>query len=444
MARTQLHHAALALVRFGLGAGPTGLSETGSDPREWLLDQLTGPPATFSGLPRSAEVVQEALRRRGRGKEARKALRKEHRALYQREAAQRAVHQATTDRPFRERWVAFWANHFTVSVRRQEVLGLVGAYEREAIRPHVLGRFADLLRAVVQHPAMLLYLDNVRSIGPESEAGRGRDRRGLNENLAREILELHTLGVDGGYTQDDVIALARLLTGWSVPAEWYRRTDTGFWFHEGAHEPGPKTLLGTVYAQGGLAEGEAALDALARHPATARFVAHKLAVHFVADDPPASLVRRLERSFLDTDGDLAALARTLVTAPEPWQAPLTKIKQPWAWVASVVRSLGGAEDGEPLVKAQARLGQPVWAATSPAGWDDAAPAWIGPEALMKRVDLASRAAQGVAEFGLEPTALAEAALGPLLSAPTREAVAGARHPVQALAVLYASPDFQRR
>ena len=241
------------------------------------------------------------------------------------EALARFQHATLAEVGFVERLVAFWSNHFCISANKGEPARIwAGAFEREAIRPHVLGRFADMLRAVEQHPAMLFFLDNQQSLGPNSRAGINR-KRGLNENLAREIMELHTLGVGGGYTQADVTSLARIITGWTFAGPQGLMAPPGsFAFNANAHEPGAQTLLGKTYEDNGLAQGEAALNDLARHPSTAKFIATKLARHFVADDPPLRLVERLADTFRKTDGDLAAVSRALVDADEAWSAPLDK------------------------------------------------------------------------------------------------------------------------
>src|SRR6185503_17138370 len=229
---------------------------------------------------------------------------------------------------FRERLVHFWTNHFAVSADKPQVLALAGALENEAIRPHVAGRFADLLAAVEAHPAMILYLDNQASIGPNSQLAQRRGRRtpgegrkfGINENLAREILELHTLGVDGGYTQHDVTTFAQALTGWSIGTDRVRKGGTPgkFEFHEAAHEPGTRTILGTRYGQSGVAQPRAVLADLAKHPATAHHIAVKLARHFIADEPLRDDVARLAKAFRDSDGDLPTLYRALLDTPAAW------------------------------------------------------------------------------------------------------------------------------
>ncbi|MDA0261704.1 MAG: DUF1800 domain-containing protein [Proteobacteria bacterium] len=348
----------------------------------------------------------------------------------------------TSPVPVRERLVMFWSNHFTVSASRPIVAGLVGAFEREAIRPHVTGRFADMLLAVTKHPAMILYLDNGLSIGPNSPAGRFLDR-GLNENLAREILELHTLGVDGGYAQHDVLALAKLITGWSL-ARPNRHPNPGhFQFHPRAHEPGAKQLLGISYDQGGIEEGEAALHALARHPATAHHIALKFVRHFVADAPPASVVKYFANVFTESEGDLGSMAEALVDHPQAWAVAPAKYKTPYEFALSALRATGFTGGDRRLVGSFKELGQLPFAAPSPAGWPDVAAAWAGPEAILRRAEWALAVAHRVAG-GHDPVRLVETTLGPLATARTREAVKQAESPGRAIALLFASPEFQRR
>ena len=253
------------------------------------------------------------------------------------EAVARFRQASTTDAAFLERLVMFWSNHFCVSANKGPVRGIAGAYEREAIRPFVLGRFADMLLAVEKHPAMLIYLDNQQSVGPNSRAGTNRGL-GLNENLAREILELHTLGVGGGYSQEDVTNLARILTGWTVGNLANALSEPGkFFFAAARHEPGERTVVGKRYPDRGVQSGEEVLRDLAAHPATAAHIARKLAQHFVAEAPPPALVARLEKTFLDTGGDLGALAKTLATSEEAWRAAPTKVLPPCDFLIAVVR-----------------------------------------------------------------------------------------------------------
>jgi uncharacterized protein (DUF1800 family) len=337
---------------------------------------------------------------------------------------------------FRDRLVDFWANHFTISRRSVFVGGLNGPLEREAIRPHLTGRFADMLVAVTRHPGMLLYLDNHVSVGPASEAGR-RSRRGLNENLAREVLELHTLSPAGGYTQGDVQELARILTGWSVALD---RDPWGFVWRPAAHEPGAKTLLGRSFAEGPDSQ-EAALRFLGTHPATYRHLAVKLARHFVADEPPAAAIRRLDEVLRQTEGDLGAVARALVAMPEAWSNPLGKFRAPLDFAIAAARAVG-APRGELALAGMATLGQPLWLAPQPNGWGDRAEDWAAPEALMRRVDWIYTTAGRLERSDV--AAVTAAALGPLARAETVGAMRGAGSVRDALTLLLASPEFMHR
>ena len=343
--------------------------------------------------------------------------------------------------PFAERLVSFWANHFTVSGVRPVVRPLAGSFEREAIRPHVAGRFEDMVLAVVQHPAMGLYLDNWVSVGPDSRVGL-RGKRGLNENLGRELLELHTLGVDGGYGEEDVRALARILTGWSIGGE--RAADPGhFRFVPEIHQPGQKIFLGQAYPEFGMDEGLAAIRTIAHHPSTARHVARQLAVHFIADRPPQDAVDRLAQVFLRTGGDLQAVSAALIDQPEAWSCYQQKIKSPFDLVASAIRATGRTLPPEQAIRTFDRLGQGLHMAPSPAGWPDDAAAWIGPEAVLRRVEWAQAYADQVGN-DVDPVALAGAVLGDTLAPDQHQAIARAESRPTALAMLFASPAFQRR
>jgi uncharacterized protein (DUF1800 family) len=360
--------------------------------------------------------------------------------LLQKEAQVRF--EAATAAPvgFVERLVWFWSNHFCVSA--DKIVAMVGPYEREAIRPHVLGRFADLLQAVESHPAMLFYLDNVESIGPNSIAGIDRDK-GLNENLARETLELHTLGVRSGYSQADVTNFAKVLTGWTwlPPREPLHGGD--FVYDKLLHEPGPQTVLGKSYADTGVAQGRAVLADLARHPATARHIAEKLARHFVADEPPPALVGKLEKAFRDSDGNLKQVAKTLVTADEAWTPQRTKLKRPSEWIVSALRAAGApsAVPAPRLMGAQAQLGEALWRPPAPNGYSDIEAAWM--DGIPHRLDIANEFAGRVANQ-LDPLALLDDSLGPLASAQTRQTVARAESRTQAVALLLMAPEFLRR
>ncbi|MCK1719355.1 DUF1800 family protein [Bradyrhizobium sp. 141] len=346
---------------------------------------------------------------------------------------------------FTERLVVFWSNHFCISASKGELARIwAGAFEREAIRPHVLGRFPDMLKAVEQHPAMLFFLDNQQSLGPDSRAGQNR-KRGLNENLAREIMELHTLGVGGGYTQEDVTSLARIITGWTFAGRQGQLGPPGsFVFNTNAHQPGPHMLLGKTYEPTGLAQGEAALADIARHPSTANFIATKFVRHFVADDPPPALVARLRDVFVRTDGDLKALAVALVDSDEAWQAPLTKMRSPYDFLVASGRLLARVpEDPSRYLNGLNLLGQPLWSPAGPNGFPDTNAAWAAPEGMKLRLDIAAQIAARLGN-NIDPIDLLEFVAADAASIETRRTVERAESRQQALALLLMSPEMQRR
>jgi uncharacterized protein (DUF1800 family) len=457
--------AALAAHRFGLGEA--SLASIAGDARDWLLAQI-GPaeaqrgedlPSGVEGLRRYTEFIRLQRQVMAASAAAQASPANPLRQTVLADVRARLLTATQSQRPFNERLALFWANHFTVSLSKGSVRGLVGAFEREAIRPHMAGNFVELLRAAVLHIGMLRYLDNDNSAGPDSalvrrlasrpraEGEPGPRSTGLNENLAREVLELHTLGVAGGYSQADVTALAEVLTGWRLPLREWAGSDEGpaeGRFDAAWHQPGPKTVLGKTYAAGPQAL-EAVLRDLTRHRATARFIATKLARHFVADDPPAALVTRLAADFERTGGDLPSLYRTLVAAPEAWQPQPAKLKSPEEFAISSARLL---RLGEGALARQAdlgigQMGQRVQAAPSPAGWPDRAEEWLGPDALWKRVEWTSRVAS-VLGRQVDARNLAVASLGPLLQADTLQQIQRAADGPQALALLLLSPEFQRR
>jgi uncharacterized protein (DUF1800 family) len=344
---------------------------------------------------------------------------------------------------FAERLVWFWSNHFCISAAKGGgVAQLAGAYEREAIRPHVLGRFADMLLAVETHPAMLLYLDNARSIGPNSPAGRAGGK-GLNENLAREILELHTLGVRTVYGQADVTRFADVITGWTIVPPRAELPHAGeFTFDPRMHEPAAEKVIDRTYPNTGFEQGRAVLQALARHPATARHVATKLARHFVADDPPLVLVDKLSKRFLDTEGNLKEMAKALIAAPESWASPPRKLKRPGEWIIGILRATSSdPPDIRPIMQAQNLLGEPLWRPPAPNGFADKDAAWI--DGMAQRLDIATQAARRLGSQA-DPKAVLEVALGPLASVETRQTINRAESRPQALALLFMAPEFQRR
>ncbi|MGH6879291.1 DUF1800 domain-containing protein [Hypericibacter sp.] len=433
-----------AVARFGLGARSGEIEAASADPRGWVLAQLgdRAAPSALSDMPTGQSLAAELVRALNRGPESlQQTIKGAAREQFIAEIGARARLQIETAAPFYERLVAFWSNHFTVSIAKPAVLGLAGAFEREAIRPHVTGKFADLLLAVLRHPAMLIYLDNAQSVGPHSRAGLN-GKHGINENLGREVLELHTLGVDGGYGQADVEAFARMLTGWSIGGK--RGGIVGaFNFYPQLHEPGAKILLGKTYAEGGEDEVERAVEDLARHPATAHHLALKFTRHFVADDPAEDLVERVAHRYLDSDGDLGALASFVVMQPEAWAQPLAKIKTPNELMISGLRALGRTPEPKAVAGSLKAMGQIPFNAPSPAGWPDRAEGWVGPEALLQRADWAMAVAQRIPQ-GPRPVQLLDLALGPAASATTRQAIERAPSPADGFALVLAAPEFQRR
>jgi uncharacterized protein (DUF1800 family) len=318
----------------------------------------------------------------------------EERRVFAELAEAKLLRAVYSERQLEEVLVDFWFNHFNVFARKGQTGIYVGEYEREAIRPHVLGRFRDMLGATARNPAMLFYLDNWQSVAPNPRLPRrfnpenNRPQRGLNENYARELLELHTLGVDGGYTQDDIVHVARALTGWTIG----RPGEGGFRFAPNLHDREAKTVLGqTIPAGGGIEDGERVLDILARHHSTARNIAFKLAQRFVSDTPPRSLVDRAARTFRGSDGNLREVVRTIVTSPEFFEpgARLAKVKTPFEFVTSALRATGAdVRTGQALIRALGEMGMPLYMCQPPTGYDDTAAAWVSSGALVTRINFA--------------------------------------------------------
>jgi len=460
--------AAIAAHRFGLGE--SDLDIVGGDAEGWLAAQI-GPAdaARGSGLldtPAALRLVAAEREKRQLAKNpppgttAEQVVAGHYRETLIADARSRLATAGATQRPFAERLQWFWANHFAVSVLKGSTRGLVGAYEREAIRPNIAGRFETLLVAATTHPAMLRYLDNWLSAGPHSrivalEARRAARRdegarvSGLNENLAREVLELHTLGAEGArqgaYGQADVTAFAAVLTGWRTPRD--PAVDAPL-FDANWHEPGRKTVLGKTYPEGPEALRQVLHD-LAAHPATARFVATKLARHFVADEPPPALVDRLAAVYLKTDGQLGEVYRELIHHEAAWSPAPAKLKTPEEFVVSTARLLGAAERMFERPEANAggaavlALGQRLMAPPSPAGWPDRSEDWLGPDAVWKRVEWATRLADRAGR-SVDARRLAAQSLGPRLGAETARQIERAADGSQALALLLLAPEFQRR
>lgn len=482
--------ASIAMRRFGLGPRPRDLARVAADPKGYVLAAVDRRDAALIADPelepshlsfqalRTAQMEQRTARAAAKDaaqpktepspqpKPSDAAEQKGpkpgeiRREVFREEVRARLERAVTTDQPYLERLVTFWSNHFAVSAAKGPMVRvLAGSFEREAIRPHLLGRFADMLKAVEQHPAMLIYLDNAQSIGPNSLAGQNRGR-GLNENLAREILELHTLGVSGGYTQADVTSFARVLTGWTVAdpqlaanvaanakvAAMLSGADIvpgRFIFTPHRHEPGAQTILGKRYEDKGQAAGENVLADLARHPATARNIATKLARHFVSESPPPALVSRLQTTFAKSDGDLRELARTLATSEECWQHPPRKVVPPLDFVVALIRAFDLKPRLPEAMRLAAAIGQPLWSPPSPKGWPDDDDAWMGPSAVRERLRIAERAAREI-DRTLDPRAAADALFGEALSQPTRLAIERAEAREQGFELLVMSPEFLRR
>jgi uncharacterized protein (DUF1800 family) len=454
--------AAIAANRFGLGARPSELRQAAGDPRGWLKEQINARAAVLASppLPSGAEALETIREKRQRQKRMMEAegpdeggsaadLRDASQfaaRLYRRETAARTRHAIATPDSFVERLVLFWSNHFSVSIQKPAVKSVAGAFEREAIRPHVLGRFEEMLLASTRHPAMIFYLDNQRSVGPRSARGV-HSGRGLNENLAREVMELHTVGVAAGYGQEDVTSFALALTGWTVAGIGGAGSDGGhggFHFAPRMHEPGDRTVMGIAYPEGA-GQAEAILHDLAHHPATARHLATKLVRHFVDDEPPPDAIDRIARIFRHSQGDLREVAHALVDLEAAWTAPRSKLKSPNELVVSALRGLG-AEDlsGRFLINSLARLGQRPFAAPAPTGWPDTAQAWGSPGAIYQRVEWAARLGRMLAPDIRQPSLEMAAMLGDFASQKLSDAVDRAESSAQAITLLLSSPEFQRR
>ncbi len=462
-----------ALNRFGLGARPAERGRI-SDPRGWLRAQLGGaapgitPPETASptAIAQALRAVRAAAQDQAKRQEARRRLV----AIAVAESRACLTQRVSTDRPFVERLVAFWSNHLCVSAAAKvQVAPLAGSYEREVIRPHVLGRFEDLVLASARHPAMLIYLDNFQSIGPDSPGARrargARAQRGLNENYARELLELHTLGVEGGYSQQDVQELAKALTGWSIgglndgpdaaPMGRRRPPQSGgaaagadeamsFAYRALLHEPGARTIVGRRYNDEGLGQGERVIRDLCRHASTARFVATKLVTHFVSDTPPPSAVDRIARVFRESEGDLRAVSGALVDLTEAWSPDARKFRTPQDWLVAVLRAFGVKDVDERDVAVLRQLRHPLWSPAAPKGFGDSLQEWADPDSLLNRGELARTFTRRGAGRQIEPRELLEVVDVPPADS-LRTLVADASIPAaDRVALTIAGPAFQWR
>jgi uncharacterized protein (DUF1800 family) len=403
------------------------------------LRQLYGPLPQLRGFKPSPEL-EKAQRERAR--------------LVLRDAAEARILKALLSRrQLEEVMVDFWFNHFNVFSGKGLDELWTGSYEQQAIRPFALGRFRDLLFATTKHPAMLVYLDNTLSTAPGSPGARGR-QKGLNENFAREVMELHTLGADGGYTQEDVVTLARILTGWTVNPPAARAYPEYAAVFEGArHDYSAKTFLGHEIKSRGKAEGEEALDILAHSPATAHHISFELAQYFVADEPPSSLVDRLAARFIATDGDIREVLKTLFASREFWDSRGRKYKTPYHFVISAVRAAGAPIGNvRPLLAALEQFGMPLYGCLTPDGYKNTEDAWLSPDATTRRIGFATALARGSLMLGGDngaagahpvDAARLEAIFGSTLAEATRHAVETAPPGLRA-ALILGSPDFMRR
>ncbi len=500
--------AVTAFNRFGLGARPGSLAEAAGDPRGFLLEELwtanvalirdRAPPSGTEAL--QAYYLQQERVREERAKMAAAAMQTAaltptppvvsamtpsrgpslspssappmapsagsmmaepakpepataepprkppvQQAQFLAEAEARLEKQLEARAGLVERLVAFWSNHFAVSVAKSgELRAAAGPFEREAIRPNVLGKFSTLLSAAESHPAMILFLDNQNSIGPNAAPGRFAGK-GLNENLAREIMELHTLGVGSGYTQADVTEFARAITGWSVSGPNSESGAPGaFAFKPNWHEPGARKILGRTYPDAGVEQGRAVLDDLARHPATAKHIAMKLVRHFVADDPPSDLVATLARKFRDSDGDLAVVVSAFVSDDRAWTPQRNKIRTPLEFVVGAARATSfQPHDPGFYLPALGLMGMPLWQPSGPNGFSDVSDSWASPEGMKARLDIAWAMGQRM-RGAAEPLPALKTALGETASPDTVQTIERAESREQALALLFMAPEFQRR
>ncbi|MDH2341970.1 DUF1800 family protein [Bradyrhizobium sp. SSUT77] len=475
----------LSLHRFGMGPRPGSIAAVGTDPRGALIAELDRPLTLTAAavLPASAKayrtVADANARRAARAKQAQQQAKKQQmaaapamsedqtqpqgqgqdkdaaemaakqaaeavpdpgRPMYLQEAKLRTEAALVADIGFAERLVWFWSNHFCISANK--IQSMSGAYEREAVRANALGRFVDLLQAVEGHPAMLFYLDNLESMGANSIAGINRSR-GLNENIAREIMELHTLGVRTGYAQDDVISFANVMTGWTlVPPGFDPQRGGEFTFNPRLHEPGGQSVLGKRYEQEDAEQGRAVLRDLAAHPATATHVATKLARHFVADEPPPVLIEQMAKSFRDTEGDLKQVAIAMVSSDEAWRGPPSKLKRPSEWGVGMVRATGiTTVDPVRFTGGLELLGEALWRPSAPKGYPDDEASWI--DGVGRRLDIANNFAERITGMA-DPQIIIEDVFASEIAPEVKQAVGRAESRQQALALLFMSADFQRR
>ena len=449
LSREAAKQALIAFQRFGLGAKPGGAAKIGGDAKTAIRAEvqtrgiaLINNP-DLPGYARACSDSQKAF---------------EHAdGLRWLELKARFDKHMAPEIGFVERLVIFWANHFAMNINKDfAVRGTIGQWERDVIRAHVLGRFADMLRDTIEHPAMLSYLDNADSIGPNSP----RDKQtglGFNENLAREVLELHTIGSGSGYSEQDVTALAKILTGWSYVRGWEvdyavnggtPQNRGQFIYRDNCHEPGPITLMGKTYPAVGKQQMNLVLNHLAVHPATAEHIAFKLVRHFITDQPTPAMVNPLTRTFLNTEGNLKALALALLDLPEAWSTPLAKFRTPYEQTVAQYRALGVRYPDDKfwvMTEPLRALHQRPWEAPSPEGFSDETTTWLNPDAMRVRLDVAQITSWiCIGKYEGNAVQLADRLFDAALSPATRQAVAAMGRNNGALTILLTSPEFQRR
>ncbi|TLU66393.1 DUF1800 domain-containing protein [Thalassotalea litorea] len=445
-----LNRALIATNRFGYGARQGEMQKAQRDPKGWVIGQLKTVEFDPS-LPGSDEVLHAfyQYQQQQRKKKSNQNIdfgddeipKNFSRKTLQNASADGLIRSIQSSDSVSWRLLDFFSNHFSVTANNRLMAGLATTLEREAIAPNLIGRFEDMLLAITKHPAMLMYLNNERSFGPNSLAAKKRGK-GLNENLAREILELHTLGVDGPYSQQDVIELAKGISGWSVKHP-KREEGNGFVFRNYGHEPGKRTLLGRSYRQNGMSQGEQMLRDLATHPATAKHICRKLAFHFVSENPPKSLLDKMQQTWRETDGNIKSVMTTLFRADESWIAEPQKFKTPREFVISSYRAFGIREVKQNSFRYSLNnLGQQPFNANSPAGYSDKNEDWLGPSALMARIDWSAMV--GGYQKWQKIEKILSTSLGSQVSQHTYNSVMRAESREQSIALFLMSPEFQWR
>lgn len=451
ISQKQSRRAHVALNRFGLGAKPGAIVRIRADAKAAVQAELDTPGIALidsAGLPSYKDACQ--------------AVHKDfeiENGIKEKELTARIVQHLKPEIGFVERLVLFFSNHFSMSINKDGAIrATIGQLERDVIRKHVLGSFKSMLIGVMRHPAMLRYLDNDDSIGPSSPAGQSWGV-GLNQNLAREILELHTLGVGGGYTENDVERLARIITGWSFVRGWeaderYNGGGPGnrgqFIFRSDWHEPGTQVVLGRSFANTGITQGTAVLAALADHPSTAQFLAFKLVRHFITDEPTPDLVDPVALAYRTTNGNLKAVAQALIDLPRAWTMPLRKLRTPYELQIAEMRAMQRVykpDEWWPFYEPLYALRHAPWERPAPDGYSDESSYWMGPDAMRIRLETAQLNAwslQQIRPYGRTALELANSLFGAELSAASRQAITEAADLQSGLTMVFMIPEFQRR